>query len=105
MRSISKLQAVGFLDDHLRVFPQLRALELALQQLRRAAQAAERVLDLVREVADQLAVRLLLRLDARLALDAQLLLDRAQLGEQAEAEGVDARHGARKRHRLRPVRT
>jgi hypothetical protein len=74
--------------------------ELALEQLRRAAQAAERVLDLVREVADQLAVRLLLRLDARLALDAQLLLDRAQLGEQAEAEGVDARHGARKRHRL-----
>ena len=54
-----RLQAVGFLDDHLRVLVQLRPLELALEQLRRAADAAERILDLVREVADQLAVRLL----------------------------------------------
>ena len=58
------------------------AIELALEQLRRAAQAAQRVLDLVREVADQLAVRLLLDHQALLARLAQLLLDRPQLGEQ-----------------------
>ena len=81
-----RLQPIGLLDDDLRVLAQLRPLELALQELRRAAQAAERVLDLVREVADQLAVRLLLRVHALLALDAQLLLDRAQLGEQRQAE-------------------
>ena len=74
------------------------AVQLALEQLRRAAQAAERVLDLVREVADQLAARLLLGGEALLARLAQLLLDRAQLGEQRQAERVDARHGARQRH-------
>jgi hypothetical protein len=55
-----RLQPVGLADDHLRVLDQVRRVELALEQLRRAADAAERVLDLVREAADQLAVRLLL---------------------------------------------
>jgi len=53
-----RLQAVGLLDDDLRVLAQLRALELSLEQLRRAAQPAERVLDLVGEIAQQLAARL-----------------------------------------------
>src|SRR4051794_41220575 len=61
------LQPVGFLDDHLGVFAQLRLLELALEELCRPSQAAERILDLVREVADQLAVRLLLEHQALLA--------------------------------------
>ena len=51
-----RLQPVGLLDDDLRVLAQVRPVELALEQLRRAAKPAERVLDLVREVADQLAV-------------------------------------------------
>ena len=55
-----RLQAVGFLDDHLRVFVQPGALELAFEQLRGAADAAQRILDLVREIADQLAVGLAL---------------------------------------------
>ena len=55
-----RLQPVGLADDHLRVFDQLRPVELALEQLRRAADAAQRILDLVREAADQLAVGLLL---------------------------------------------
>ena len=69
-----RLQAVGLLHDDLRVLGQLRAFELALQQLRRAAQPAERVLDLVREVADQRAARLGLVVQPLLARDAQLLV-------------------------------
>ena len=34
------LQAIGLLDDHLRVFAQLRLVELALKQLSRASQPA-----------------------------------------------------------------
>ena len=55
------------------------AVELALEQLRRAADAAERILDLVREAADQLAVRLLLLEQPLLARDLQLLVDVAEL--------------------------
>jgi hypothetical protein len=95
-----RLQPVGFLDDDLRVLAQLRPFQLALEELRRAAQAAERVLDLVREIADQLAVRLLAGHDALLAREAQLLLDRAQLREQRQPRAVDSRDDAGKRQRL-----
>src|SRR5438552_3196093 len=53
-------QAIGFLYDDLRVFAQLRLVGRAFQQLRRASQPAQRILDLVGQIADQLAVRLLL---------------------------------------------
>ena len=77
-----RLQAVGLADDHLRVLEQLRPVELALEQLRRAADAAQRILDLVREAADQVAVRLLLLEQALLARDLQLLVDVAELDQQ-----------------------
>ena len=77
-----RLQAVGFADDHLRVFDERRPVELALEELRGAANAAERVLDLVREVPDQLAVRLLLLVQALLARDLELLVDVAELEQQ-----------------------
>ena len=54
-------------------------LDLHLEQLRRAADAAERVLDLVREVADQLLGDLGLVERALLAVLARLLLDLDQL--------------------------
>jgi inorganic triphosphatase YgiF len=79
------LQAVGLLDDDLGVFVQLRVGEFALEQLRRAADAAERVLDLVGEVADQLAVGLLLLGQTLLARRFQLLVDVAELEQQADA--------------------
>ena len=60
----------------------LRPAELALQQLRRAADAAERVLDLVGEVADQFAVGLLLLEQPLLARDLELLVDLAELEQQ-----------------------
>ena len=85
-----RLQAVGLLHDHLRVLVQLRPLELALEQLRGAADAAERILDLVREVADQLAVGLALLEHALLARDLQLLLDVAELEQQALPAGDPA---------------
>jgi hypothetical protein len=43
-------EPIGFRDDHGRVLVQRWFLELALEQLRRPAQAAERILDLVREL-------------------------------------------------------
>ena len=58
------------------------AVELALEQLRRAADAAQRILDLVREAADQLAIRLLLLEQALLARDLELLVDVAELEQQ-----------------------
>ncbi len=45
-------QPVRLADDDGGVFLQPRVVQLALQQLRRAAQSAERVLDLVRELAN-----------------------------------------------------
>ena len=77
-----RLQAVGLADDHLRVLDERRPVELALEELRRAADAAQRILDLVREAADQLAVRLLLLEQALLARDLQLLVDVAELEQQ-----------------------
>ncbi len=79
-----RLQAIGFLDDHLRVFAQvLQALprQFKLQQLRRAADATERILDLVRQIADQLLVGLRLVEDALFAIELDLLHILAQLDQ------------------------
>jgi len=75
------LQPVGLVDDDLGVLRQALGLDLHLQQLRRAADAAERVLDLVRQVADQLLVGLYLAERALLAVLARLLLDLDQLDQ------------------------
>src|SRR5690606_3795047 len=53
------LQAVGFLDDDLRVFAQMLQIpsrQLELQQLRRPPDTAQRILDLMRQIAYQLLV-------------------------------------------------
>ena len=55
--------------------------DLHLQQLRRAANAAQRVLDLVRQVADQLLVGLRLVDQALFAVLPGLLLQRQQLDD------------------------
>ena len=100
-----ELQAVGFLHDDLRVLVQRGPLELAVEQLRRAAYAAERVLDLVREIADQLAVRLALVEHALFARDPELLLDVPELDQETAAGNVrvdlDRRDGARQVQRAR----
>src|SRR5882672_12528954 len=43
-------ETVRLADDDVRVFAQRRVFQLPLQELRRAAQAAERILDLVSEL-------------------------------------------------------
>src|SRR6185437_11661331 len=49
-----RTQPIGLGDDHLRVFGERRPRELAFEQLRGAANAAERILDLVREIKNPL---------------------------------------------------
>ena len=69
-----------------------RRVDLHLQQLRRAADAAQRVLDLVRQVADQLLVGLRLVERALLAVLPGLLLDLEHL-DQHRRLGADRRSG------------
>ena len=76
-----RLQAVGLLDDDLRVLGQRARLDFHLQQLRCAADAAERVFDFMREVADQLLVGLRLIERALLAILPRLLLDLDELDD------------------------
>jgi hypothetical protein len=61
--------------------------QLELEQLGRAADAAERVLDLVRQVADQFLVGLALVEDALLAVELQLLHVLAQLDHDLAVAG------------------
>jgi hypothetical protein len=77
-----RLQAIRLADDDLGVFDERRAIELALQKLGRAANPAQRILDLVRETADQLAIRLLLLEQPLFARDLELLIDMAELEQQ-----------------------
>src|SRR4249920_362803 len=93
------LQPVGLFDNDLGVFLQFASnwsagvpplVELALEKLRRAAQAAERILDFMSEIADQLAVRLLAGDDALLSRKAQLFADRPQLREQRQPRAIDS---------------
>ncbi len=71
-----------------------RPVELALEELRGTANAAERIPDLVREVADQLAVRLLLLVQSLLAGDLQLLVDMPELEQQRGFLRLDRGHRA-----------
>ena len=57
---------------------QRRPLQLTVEQLRGAANAAQRILDFMRKVADQIAMRLALFEQPRFALDAQLAVDLAK---------------------------
>ena len=76
-----RLQAVGLVDDDLRVFGELTAGHFHGQQLRCTADAAQRVLDLVRQVAHQLLVGLRQAVRALFAVEADLLLDLDQLDQ------------------------
>ena len=88
-----RLQPVRFLDDDLGVLAQLDQVDrrqLQFEQLGGAADAAQRVLDLVRQVADQFLVDLALVEDALLAVELELLDVLAQLDDDfAVAGGAD----------------
>ena len=73
MRVDQRGEAVGLADDHARCTRAARSLEFALEQLRGAAQAAERILDLVRELPNHLAAAVEPREELVLARDALAL--------------------------------
>jgi len=89
-------------DYHLRVFDQRRPVQLALEKLCGAADPAERILDFVREAADQFAICLLLLEQPFLARDPQLLIDVSELEEQ-RSFALDYRHRARQMQLLLAV--
>lgn len=60
-------QAVGLTDDDARVFTLRRVAEFAIQQLRRAAQAADGVFDLVCQLPDHQSAAIDVRQDVVLA--------------------------------------
>ena len=86
-------EPVGFADDHRRVLVQRAILELTLEQLRRAAQPAERILDLVRELPNHRAAAAELRQQRVLADDALVLRD---VGDLDEKPSRPARHVERR---------
>ncbi|MCY1532680.1 hypothetical protein D9M68_679630 [compost metagenome] len=74
-----RLQPISLVDDDLCVFDEFARIQLHLKQLRGSANPAQRILDLVREVANELLVGLGLVDQALLALLSGLLLQRQQL--------------------------
>src|SRR5690606_3466598 len=85
-------EPVRLVDDDLRVLAQLGRRQLPLEELRRAAQAAERILHLVRELTDDPPGQPLLREQIELAPDAPIPFGIEQL-EQQLGRGVE-RHRA-----------
>ena len=80
------LQAVGFVDDDLGVLGQFAGFDFHLQQLRCAADTAQRVFDFVRQISHQLLVGLRLLCQALFAVLPGLLLHRQQFNN--ELSGV-----------------
>ncbi len=70
-----RVQPIGLGDDDARVLALLVARQLSFEQLRRSTHAAQRVLDFVRKVAQQLAVCFSQADLPLFAVDFQLLLD------------------------------
>ena len=87
------LKSIRFGDDHLGVFAQLGVAQFPLQQLRRTPDSAQRVLDLVRQVTDELAVGLLLLQQLLFAGNAQLSIDQPELEQQTHPGGVGRTDG------------
>ena len=76
------LQAVSLGDDDLGVLNQLRRGEFTLKQLCGTAQTTQRIFDLVRKVANQLTISLILLGDFCFASDLLLLIDVAEFDDQ-----------------------
>jgi hypothetical protein len=83
------LQAIHLGNDHLGVFAELRVVQFALQQLGRAADATEGILDLVSQIADQFAARLLLVRELLLACHLKVRVHRTKLQKQARIDRID----------------
>jgi len=72
-------EAFGLAEDDVGVFAQVAAVELLRQQLRGAANAAQRIFDFVGEAADEIAGGVIGRDQRLLAVDAQRAVDGLEL--------------------------
>ena len=73
----------------MRVLAKTGVVEFVLEQLRSTADAAQGVLDLVHQVSDQLAIRVLLLDQALFPGGPELLIDRPQFDQQAGLRSID----------------
>src|SRR6266853_2607009 len=71
-----------------------RAVEFTFEELSRAAQTSQRILDFVSQVADQLPIGAVLGHALLLSFDAQPLVDRPQLEQQRGLWQLDRRYDA-----------
>ena len=94
-------ESVRFVDDHARVRLLLGVRQLSLEQLRRAAQSAERILHFVRELANDAARQPLLRDERGFAAHAAVALRVEQLEHERSARCRAAPRGSRARFRDR----
>ncbi len=83
-----RAQSVGLLNDDLRVFAQARFFQLVFQQLRRAAYAAQRILDFMRQIAQQQAIGLGLVKHLLLACQLQGAVDGVKFQQQRIRAGL-----------------
>ena len=89
-----RTQAICFLNDDLGVFAQSRFFQFVLQQLRSTAYAAQRVLDLVRQVAQQHAIGLCLVQHLFFARHLERSVDGVELQQQSESFQMQRCHRA-----------
>ncbi len=78
-------EPVRFADDDARIFAQSRIQELTFEELRGAPQAAERILDFVRELANHEAAAAQLRQQRIFAREAAMLSDVLELEQKPRA--------------------
>jgi len=94
-----RLQPIGFLDDDLGIFTQGFARQFVFQQFRRATDAAKRILDLMREVAQQFAIGFLLQTGLFQPGDTKMRIDRAHFDQHGVPWLVPRRHATAKTNR------
>ena len=87
-------QAIRFADDDVGVFVQLLVVQLPFQELRRAAYAAQRVLDLMGKLPNHLAAGAMLNQQSVLAADLRAPRDVSNLDEHAGVGRHDRRDAA-----------
>ena len=87
-------EAIGFADHDVGVFAQLVLAELAFEQLRGATDAAERILDLVRQLPNHLASCAVLDQQRVFAADLRAARNVDNLHEQARVVDINRRYVA-----------
>jgi hypothetical protein len=87
-------ESICLTDNDIRVFSQLRIIELTLQQLRCTADTTERILYFVRKLSNHLPTRTVLNQQCVLAADLVAACYIGHFNQQLSAVEVDGRHSA-----------